>query len=315
MEFTGRENVITGSILAGLTRKEAEARLPEVIRFAELEDFIDAPLRTYSSGMFVRLAFATEINLDPDILLIDEVLAVGDIAFQRKCLNYLRELRTRGKTIIVVSHSMSQILQTCDSAIWLENGKVRQTGAAADVVRAYQLQVLQSTTSAPTRRERTGHDAVTVDALTLYSADGERADTLPSGAGMLARIAFTAHTPLYDPIFQVGIFNNDGTKCYEINTRDDDMSTGTVSGTHTLSLSIAALPLSPGTYRVNVGIYSSDWSTTYTYRVESATLTVYGDGTENGIISVPHHWGAITRERPPNVAALPTGDRHGSTLR
>ncbi len=142
-EATGRESVITGSIIAGLTRKEALARLEKVVEFAELQDFIDSPVRTYSSGMFVRLAFSTEINLDPDILLVDEVLAVGDLAFQKKCLNHILGMKEKGKTIIVVSHSMEQINAVCDEVVWLEHGKVRAQGQTKEIIERYRNRVFE----------------------------------------------------------------------------------------------------------------------------------------------------------------------------
>ncbi|HEX2915646.1 MAG TPA: ABC transporter ATP-binding protein [Chloroflexia bacterium] len=142
-EFTGRENVITGSILAGQTRQEALENLEKVIKFAELEDFVDSPVRTYSSGMFVRLAFSTQINLDPDILLVDEVLAVGDLGFQKKCINHLLEMKKQGKTIVVVSHSMSQIQAICDEVVWLEHGRVRTQGPTREIIGQYQNRIFE----------------------------------------------------------------------------------------------------------------------------------------------------------------------------
>lgn len=177
-EFTGRENIITGCILGGLTRKEAEARVDKIVEFAELSDFIDNSVRTYSSGMFVRLAFSTEVNIDPDILLIDEVLAVGDIAFQRKCLDHLQAMKERGTTIVVVSHSMEQIQSFCDEVVWLEHGKVRAQGLAKEVISSYRNRIFERTsafnkiaaTSAPITA--TQEVAIKEPAIITASADG-----------------------------------------------------------------------------------------------------------------------------------------------
>lgn len=127
-DMTGRENIYTNASIFGITRKEVDLRLNDIIRFSELEDYIDSPVRTYSSGMYMRLAFAVAINVDADILLIDEILAVGDSAFQKKCFEKLKEIKANGTTIVIVSHSMDQMYKICDRLIWLENGLVREEG-------------------------------------------------------------------------------------------------------------------------------------------------------------------------------------------
>ncbi|SHJ01026.1 ABC transporter ATP-binding protein [Desulfofundulus thermosubterraneus] len=136
-DFTGRENVFLNASILGLTRKQTKEKLEEIIAFAELGDFIDNPVRNYSSGMYMRLGFAVAVHVAPDILLIDEVLAVGDLAFQEKCLAKIRELQKRGTTIIFVTHSPGQVEELCDVAVWLDRGEVRMQGSAAEVARAY----------------------------------------------------------------------------------------------------------------------------------------------------------------------------------
>lgn len=137
-DFSGRENIYFNSAIFGLTRKEIEKRLDQIIDFSELKDFIDNPVRTYSSGMYMRLAFSVAINVDADILLIDEILAVGDAHFQEKCFNKLKELKKQGKTIVIVSHSTGQIKEFCDRAVWLYQGKVRMDGKVDEVLKEYE---------------------------------------------------------------------------------------------------------------------------------------------------------------------------------
>ena len=127
-DMTGRENIYTNASIFGITRKEVDQRLNDIIRFSELEDYIDSPVRTYSSGMYMRLAFAVAINVDADILLIDEILAVGDSAFQKKCFEKLKEIKANGTTIVIVSHSMDQLYKICDRLIWLEEGLIKEEG-------------------------------------------------------------------------------------------------------------------------------------------------------------------------------------------
>lgn len=141
-DFTGRENIFFNASIFGLTAKEIDSRVPEIIKFSELEDFIDTPVRTYSSGMYMRLAFSVAINVDAEILLIDEILAVGDQHFQEKCFKKLHELKASGKTIVIVSHSLDAVKDLCDRAVWIYNGKVRMDGKTENVIEEY-LKVCQ----------------------------------------------------------------------------------------------------------------------------------------------------------------------------
>src|SRR5881396_555766 len=143
-EISGRENVFINGIMLGLTRREIEKRFDEIVEFAELKDFIDAPVKTYSSGMYMRLGFAVAIHVDPDVLLVDEVLAVGDEGFTHKCLDKFAEIRRRGKTILLVTHSLSLVERFCDQALWLDAGKVRGEGDPRRVVGAYLTDVERS---------------------------------------------------------------------------------------------------------------------------------------------------------------------------
>src|SRR5256885_5713758 len=136
-EISGRENVFINGIMLGLTRREIQERFDEIVDFAELRDFIDAPVKTYSSGMYMRLGFAVAIHVDPDVLLVDEVLAVGDEAFTHKCLDKFAEFKRRGKTILLVTHSLSVVERFCDEAVWLDEGAVRAQGDPRRVVDAY----------------------------------------------------------------------------------------------------------------------------------------------------------------------------------
>lgn len=136
-DFSGRENIYINAAIFGLKRKEINQRISDIIAFSELEEFIDNPIRTYSSGMYMRLAFAVAINVNADILLIDEILAVGDVSFQAKCFNKLREIKEKGSTIVIVSHSLDQIEQICDRTIWIHEGIIREDGSPKEVHAKY----------------------------------------------------------------------------------------------------------------------------------------------------------------------------------
>lgn len=149
-DMSGRQNIYTNASIFGLTRKEIEKRMDDIIAFSELHEFIDNPVRTYSSGMYMRLAFAVAINVDADILLIDEILAVGDAAFQAKCFNRLREIKAAGTTIVIVSHSMGQIEQICDQAIWIKDGEIEEQGSPRTVIQTYMAWIMEGDKFSPT---------------------------------------------------------------------------------------------------------------------------------------------------------------------
>ena len=175
-EISGRENVFINGIMLGLSKKEITKRFDEIVRFAELEDFIDAPVKTYSSGMYMRLGFAVAIHVDPDVLLVDEVLAVGDEGFTHKCLDKFGEFRRRGKTILLVTHSLGLVERFCDEALWLEGGKVRATGDPRRVVGAYVTAVEDSEEALLAREDaRAREDASTAAA----AGEGVNAPTDP----------------------------------------------------------------------------------------------------------------------------------------
>ncbi len=158
-DFTGRENIVINGIILGMSRAEVKAQIPAIIAFAELGDFIDEPVRTYSSGMFMRLAFAVATHVNPDILIIDEILAVGDEHFQRKSLAKMTEFKQQGKTIVLVTHDLGSVERWCDLAAWIDGGKTRMVGAPAEVVAAYRAAV--------TEAENTGSASLSAPGLAL----------------------------------------------------------------------------------------------------------------------------------------------------
>src|SRR5688572_20816849 len=185
-ELTGRENVYLNASILGLSRHETDLYFDEIVAFAELEDFIDSQVKYYSSGMFVRLGFAVAVHVDPGILLIDEVLAVGDEAFQRKCLRRVRELQHEGRTIVFVTHAVQQVAQICDGAVMLDHGRVRAIGNVADVVKEYRLLMLREHIGFA-REDLTGD----VEIASVDFLDPESAPTSPvvqPGAGLQVQV-------------------------------------------------------------------------------------------------------------------------------
>ncbi|HZR03879.1 MAG TPA: polysaccharide ABC transporter ATP-binding protein, partial [Burkholderiales bacterium] len=187
-ELSGRENIFLNGSILGMRKADIARKFDSIIAFADIEKFVDTPVKHYSSGMYVRLGFSIAIHNEPDILLVDEVLAVGDVSFQEKCFAKLQQLKANGRTFILISHSMPQIRQMCERAIMLQNGRLITSGGADMVAEAYMRQ--QSGTAAPEIRADT--DLITMESLTLLDRDGNPRDEFAPGEKVCAELAFTA---------------------------------------------------------------------------------------------------------------------------
>ena len=252
-DMTGRENIYTNASIFGLTKKEIDARLDEIIEFSELEEFIDSPVRTYSSGMYMRLAFSVAINVDADILLIDEILAVGDARFQAKCFNKMLELKKSGITIVIVSHDLGSIERLCNRAVWIENGKIKDEGIPHDIVAEYLDDIMnknknekikikgQSKVNNQEKNEeeskekntekkekkkdknRTGNKDIEIISVKLLNEKNEVNDTYNSEDKLKIQVRYKRNDDkLKDSVFGFGIFRNDGLNCYGTNTFIDN---------------------------------------------------------------------------------------------
>ena len=247
-EISGRENIFINGIMLGLSKREVVQKFEEIVEFAELEEFIDAPVKTYSSGMYARLGFAVAIHVNPDVLLVDEILAVGDQGFTHKCLDKFAEFRRRGKTILLVTHSLSLVERFCDDAVWLDSGLIKAVGDPKRVVDAYLSRVenqeeqqlkaddiktrkmTETRSEPPTTGEasmddmfqvaegRWGSREVEILDVTLVGDDGKSAHVFHSGDRMSVRVHTNAEKPVSDFVFGVGLFNADGVCCYGTNT-------------------------------------------------------------------------------------------------
>ena len=246
-EISGRENVFINGIMLGLSKKEISAKFDEIVRFAELEDFIDAPVKTYSSGMYMRLGFSVAINVNPEILLIDEVLAVGDASFIPKCLDRIDDFRRRKKTILFVSHDLATVEKICDRVIWLKNGRIADSGEPKRVVDAYLQDVTvkqekafeKKAEEAPPpaeaagderRENRWGRREIEIRGVTLKNLKGLPKHVFSPDEGMIIDMDVVASAPATDFVFGVGIFNSQGVACYGTNTNLDDIEPVRIAG-------------------------------------------------------------------------------------
>jgi ABC-type polysaccharide/polyol phosphate transport system ATPase subunit len=291
-DFTGRENVYLNASLLGLSRKETERVLPQIAAFAELGDFFDAAVKTYSSGMYMRLAFSVAAFVDPDVLLIDEILAVGDEYFQRKCYAKLNEFRSRGKTICFVSHDLSAVERLCKRGLLLDHGVVRADGDIQRVLEAYHelvdAQEAGALAGAAPKGDRWGSGEVRIDAVTLHSA-GEATPVVRSGAPFEIRLAYRADEER-DAVFGILIYRDDGLSVYGTNTKNDGMPLRAKRAGQ-VSFCVDHLPLLPGKYELDVAVSSPELHA-YDYHSKRYAFRVVGTPGEMGTARIDHRWEA-----------------------
>lgn len=293
-EFSGRENVFLNASLLGLSRSEIDSRLEEIRAFADIGDFFDRPVKTYSSGMFVRLAFAVAIHTEPDVLVIDEALSVGDIRFQMKCLERIEQLRARGATILFVSHSMEQVKRFCQTAMWLEHGKVKLYGEAsfvADRFRDHELagappeaadessaamaQPREHVTGAPAFIENV---AVTRDHLAPFD---------PLTVDITYRIRDES---LKGFLIGVAIKGVDGLHIFGPNTHLEDVEVPSDRGLHRVTYHVPSLPLLSGTYRIDVGLFTDKGLVCLDYLSDVKRVVVASRYVSEGLVYIAHEW-------------------------
>ena len=310
-EISGRENVFINGIMLGLSKREVEERFDDIVDFAELREFIDAPVKTYSSGMYMRLGFAVAIHVDPEVLLVDEVLAVGDEGFTHKCLDKFGEFRRRGKTVLIVTHSLALVERLCDEAVWLDAGEKRADGDPKRVVDAYltaveqtEKQQMAATTAKAVQAAapagpagdmfqategRWGSREVEITSVELVGPDATPSFVFHTGDAVSINLGVRAAQPTSDFVFGIGVFNADGVCCFGTNTGIEDMTSDRLDGDATVTFAIDSLDLVEGTYKLDVAVHRGDGAPydyhrlLYTFRVKSRTHDI-------GIFRPKHRW-------------------------
>lgn len=308
LEMSGRENLMTGGILSGLTRREVHEREDDIISFSELEEFIDQPVRTYSSGMYVRLALASTIYFDPDFLMIDEVLAVGDARFQKKCLERLSAYRSREKSLIIASHDLEQIRQLCDDVLVLEEGRVAMYGDPESAIACYHDLMRQRTERRAAELEggyakpieilshgtRMGTQEARIEAIHLYDGTGGSAEIMLSGESHVVDLAYALDETVTDVALTIGVFGAGNNKCFDLCIPSFQAHFGNFPRHGIVSCHLPMVPLLPGYYYLNVGLYPTDWGYVYDYHWEMHPLHVVAKDrtTENisGVVLVNPAW-------------------------
>ena len=314
-DMSGRENIYTNASIFGLTKKEIDARLDDIVSFSELEEFIDNPVRTYSSGMYMRLAFSVAINVDADILLIDEILAVGDANFQAKCFNKLKEIKAHGTTIVIVSHSLGQIEQICDRSIWIHKGLIRAEGPPKEIDLEYldfMGQKLQESTrkeleekqqeegdaepaeeetqeETPEEKKRWGSGAARIKKIRAYASDGAEQRIFRTGESIRFKLDYSVREKVPDAVFGIGIFNRDGVQCYGTNTRIDKLPEFSLEKSGTAEIFLEKADLLPGEYLLDFAIETGDGIPVDYYR-EAYKIEMISNIGDVGISRIEHKW-------------------------
>jgi ABC-2 type transport system ATP-binding protein len=283
-DLSGRENIFLNGVILGMTQKEIEKKFDEIVAFSGLEEFIDTPVKNYSSGMTVRLGFAIAINVDPDILVIDEVLAVGDASFQLKSLEKIQELRKQGKTIIFVSHGLDQVEKLCETAAWIDQGSLKMVGPALDVVNEYSgLSYGAEETVEGEIGKRWGSHEIEITNVQLLDEAGNESTLHQTGEKMIIRIHYHAHMELSDVVAGIRITNVDGTNVWGTNSKRRGTRFTPMNSTGAIDLEIFHLPLLEGIYDLTVDLV--DWTELHSYdhwgkrkQIHVVQTNVYDEG-------------------------------------
>jgi len=302
-DLTGRENIYLNGSLMGLSRNEMRRKLDAIVAFSELGNFIDIPVKHYSSGMYMRLGFSIAAHVDPDILLIDEVLAVGDQAFQQKCQLRVEELSERGVTILFVSHSLEAVRSICQRAIWMDDGRVCADSSVDRVTQIYSNHIwdqmeLRLQTQEEARAvdkpaeelQRWGSQEVEITGVSLLDGRGHERRAFSTAEPLTVRIHFVSHQPIEKPVFGLAIYRSDGLHVTGPNSQQAEMEITSIEGPGWVQCALDALPLLTGQYDLSVAVYDEALSCAYDHHHRMYSFLVRGEPTPAGLLDWPGEW-------------------------
>jgi lipopolysaccharide transport system ATP-binding protein len=299
-ELSGRENIYLNGAVLGMRRREIAAKFDRIVDFAEIGPFLDTPVKRYSSGMYVRLAFAVAAHLEPEVLIVDEVLAVGDMAFQRKCLGRMREVGRTGCTVLFVSHNMPAVEALCTRALLLDGGRVARDGPVPELVREYHRRVLGGPgdggpLAGPPSPAR---PTPVFRSLTLLNDDGEPTNFLPLGGAFRARIGLEAQRPIDFPAITVGIDDTLGQRLLSLVTPLSRPVLERLEGRCEVECQVPVFPLAPGEYWVKLGLAAAgaevdDVERVLQFSVTNADAFGEGRGLHRGLCVAPSRWAVL----------------------
>ena len=291
-DLSGRENVFLNGAILGMSHRELEEKFEEIVEFAGLKQFIDTPVKNYSSGMTVRLGFAIAINVNPEILIIDEVLAVGDDEFQLKCYEKIDQFRQAGKTIIIVSHGLGDIQRICDRVAWIEKGVLQRIGDPAEVVPEYLSTSRSGTSSAePNSGQQWGSGEVTFQSVSFIDDSGTMTNTLTTGAPATIRVAMDSSVTLDNSLLTLRISDLQNDNVWMSNSNQNDTPLPLTPGRHTVEVRLADLPLLDGVYELSMAIGNMSGSHEYDHWEKRVKFNIHQKRTvESGIVSIHSSW-------------------------
>jgi len=291
-ELTGAENIFLNGSILGMSKRDVQNKFASIVEFAGLEKFINTPVKNFSSGMVVRLGFSIASHVEPEILLIDEILSVGDQDFQRKSSEKIEEFRREGRTIVVVSHSLGLVQQLCKEVIWLDKGQIRQSGPAAEVIAAYTGGSYQPQTDRDeSSRNRWGTGDARINSIELLNHDGTIAQVIESNAGAQIRFQISAHTRIESPILRVQITRLNGDVVWATSTQRGTNTMRVLDGPATATLNIESTKLLEGTYFVSASITDSTGTTEFDHCENWLRFNVHKTNVfDEGIVAINSTW-------------------------
>ncbi len=303
-ELTGRENIFLNGAILGMTRSEIRGQFDAIVAFAGVERFLDTPVKHYSSGMYVRLAFAVAAHLRSEILIVDEVLAVGDIDFQRQCLGKMRDVATDGRTVLLVSHNMAAVGNLCSRAVLLRNGRLALVGDVAEAVAAYSMHEESILVGdLRDRHDRAGRGEIRAASISISGSDGELTRSIRFGHPFDIVIDYEARHAIDNVLISVSLNMLDGTRIATLSSGFRNERFSVSKGAGRLACRLAGLPLRPDTYSIDVFIHGDHAFHDYVERAmtfDIAPRDVYGTGRmpqrSEGALIAEYHWRAVERE-------------------
>lgn len=271
-ELTGRENVFLNGAILGMSRAEIVRKFDEIVAFSEIEEFLDTPVKRYSSGMYVRLAFSVAAHLDPEMLIVDEVLAVGDTSFQKKCLAKIASYAQTGRTVLFVSHNLDAVRALCKRGVWLKDGRVYRDGKADEIIEDYFNDIAVEKCQSLSNSEY----GLSIQKVLLRNERGQECSRFLPGDDLVVEVHYDAQKRLENPIFAIGVIGNNGS-CFTSNMLLDGHSPRAIEGTGTLTCTFKSIPLLPQNYSVKLSVKAESVSDTIVAYQEVAFFTVAGD--------------------------------------
>jgi lipopolysaccharide transport system ATP-binding protein len=316
-ELTGRENIFLNGAILGMTRAEIVRKFDEIVAFSEVEEFLDTPVKRYSSGMYVRLAFAVAAHLEPEILIVDEVLAVGDSAFQKKCLGKMGSFAESGRTVLFVSHNLDAVRSLCKTGVWLKNGNVQMNGPAGEVIDAYLSSVSQEN---PFSCENLDY-GLTIEKVALKNDSGKACGVFCPGEDLVVEISYTAQRRIEKPIIALGVLGLNGA-CFTSNMLLDGHQPEFIEGAGQITCTFRSIPLLPQNYSIKMRFQTGDGKENIVPYQDVAYFSVAGDLADYGYrgefwrwarystpVVVPYEWRfqdgrtvAVALQRIPQMA-------------